>query len=69
VRFEVSETMLECLDDYLSSRGQNGSDEEGLRALEHHFPKLTLAQKWKVVRRWRREMKEADKEGRAAGEI
>lgn len=57
---QIDESMLECLDDYLSSRGQNGSNEEGLRALATHYPNSTEKERKAALREWRKQMDHAD---------
>lgn len=50
------ELMLEVLDDYLSSRGQHGTKQEGRNALRQHYPEMTSKQIESVLRRWKKEL-------------
>ena len=46
---EARDLMFDCLDDYCAGRGQQFDREEAFKALRHHFPNLTSAQRTKIV--------------------
>lgn len=58
-RFRITEGMLEVIDDYLASRGQHGTKEEGQAALRQHSSDLTDKQIESCLRRWKKEMKDS----------
>jgi len=54
-----TEMALLVLDDMLSARGQQGTREEGMRALRAYFPNLNNAQHAHILRVWEQEMLKA----------